>query len=202
MAVFEKRGEDQNQEWSRFWHSALGFWRGPAAWRIWLVCVSLIAIVILQLYVQFRLTLWNRNFFDDQNGVPDALITVNKDTLDADMMRIRQELRDFFGGARLSYTIEDVVDPNCILQLGVAPIRIGLMSTLPGCSDFSARWKRRVESRFGGVPTQYIGLQDLISNKEATDRPQDRADAGVLRCAATQKTLRERPKRPQGKRRS
>lgn len=64
MAIFEKRGKDQNQQWSRFWHSASGFWRGPAAWRIWIVCVLLIAIVILQLYVQFRLTLWNRNFFD------------------------------------------------------------------------------------------------------------------------------------------
>ena len=65
-----------------------------------------------------------------------------------------------------------------------------------------AAWKQRIESRFGGVPTQYIGLQDLISNKEATDRTQDRADAGVLRRAATQKTLRARPRRPQGKRRS
>jgi len=64
MAVFEKRSEDQNQQWSRFWDSASGFWRETAAWRIWLVCVSLIAIVIVQLYVQFRLTLWNKNFFD------------------------------------------------------------------------------------------------------------------------------------------
>lgn len=64
MAVFEKRGDDQKQQWSRFWRSAEGFWRGPAAWRMWLVCVSLIAIVILQLYVQFRLNFWNRSFFD------------------------------------------------------------------------------------------------------------------------------------------
>lgn len=43
---------------------------------------------------------WNRNFFQEQNGVPDGLITVNKDTLDNDLLRIRQELRDFFGGTR------------------------------------------------------------------------------------------------------
>jgi hypothetical protein len=115
--------------------------------------------------------------------------------------KVLAALRDFFGGAELNYTIEDVMDPDCILQLGVAPARIDLLSSIPGCPDFPAVWKQRVEARFGGVPTQYIGLQDLISNKEAAERPQDRADACVLRRAATQKTLRARPRRPQGKRR-
>jgi len=105
-------------------------------------------------------------------------------------------LRDFFGGTDLNYTIEDVMDPDCILQLGVAPVRIDLLSSIPGCSDFPAVWKQRVEARFGGVPTQYIGLQDLISNKEATNRPQDRADAGILRRAAAAKATTARPRKP------
>jgi hypothetical protein len=111
-------------------------------------------------------------------------------------------IRDFFGGVRLNYTIEDVVDQDCILQLGVAPVRIDVLSVIPGCPNFPTLWKRRVTARFGSVPAYYIGLQDLIGNKEATDRPQDRADAGFLRRAATQKTPRARPRRPQGKRRS
>ena len=53
-----------DQEWFRFWDSASGFWRGLAAWRIWLLCALLIALVVLQLYVQFRFNYWNRNFFD------------------------------------------------------------------------------------------------------------------------------------------
>src|SRR5512136_2622555 len=97
----------------------------------------------------------------------------------ANAQKTLDALRDFFGGADLHYTIEDVMDPDCILQLGVAPVRIDLLSAIPGCPDFSAVWKQRVQARFGGVPTQYIGLEDLINNKEATDRPQDRADAGV-----------------------
>jgi vitamin B12/bleomycin/antimicrobial peptide transport system ATP-binding/permease protein len=56
------------QEWSRFWESASGFWRGLAAWRVWLLGATLIGIVILQLYVQFRLNYWNRDFFDALEG--------------------------------------------------------------------------------------------------------------------------------------
>ena len=55
---------DTHQEWSRFWKSASGFWRGLPASRVWLLGAALVAIVILQLYVQFRLNYWNREFFN------------------------------------------------------------------------------------------------------------------------------------------
>ena len=50
----ENSADNPHQQWSRFWESASGFWRGPPAWRVWLLCAALIAIVVLQLYVQFR----------------------------------------------------------------------------------------------------------------------------------------------------
>ena len=113
--------------------------------------------------------------------------------------KVLAALRDFFGGADLNYTIEDVMDPDCILQLGVAPVRIDLLSAIPGCPDFPAAWERRAVARFGVVPAPYIGLEDLIRNKEATDRPQDRADAGVLRHAAAAKVTPARSRKPRGK---
>lgn len=48
----------------RFWRSASGFWRGRAAWKAWLIALGLIATVLLQLWVQYRLNFWNRDFFD------------------------------------------------------------------------------------------------------------------------------------------
>lgn len=60
----ESTARESHQEWSRFWESASGFWRGLAAWRVWLLGAALVAIVILQLYVQFRLNYWNRDFFN------------------------------------------------------------------------------------------------------------------------------------------
>jgi putative ATP-binding cassette transporter len=49
---------------SRFWQSASGFWRGPGAWRAWLLAAVLIATVVLQLLTQYALNYWNRDFFN------------------------------------------------------------------------------------------------------------------------------------------
>ena len=97
--------------------------------------------------------------------------------------RALDALRDFFGGADLGYTIADLTDPRWIIQLGVAPVRIDLLSQLPGCPTFNAAWKTRVEARFGAVPAYYLGLDELIRAKEAAGRAQDRADARLLRQA-------------------
>jgi putative ATP-binding cassette transporter len=47
----------------RFWQGAAGFWRGPSAWKAWLLVVALIANVLLQLVTQYGLNFWNRDFF-------------------------------------------------------------------------------------------------------------------------------------------
>jgi len=48
----------------RFWRTALGFWRGDGAWVPWALIGMLIVCVVLQLLVQYRLNLWNRDFFN------------------------------------------------------------------------------------------------------------------------------------------
>ena len=113
--------------------------------------------------------------------------------------RVLAALRDFFGGVDLGYSTEDLTDPGWIVQLGVAPVRIDLISHLPGCPSFSAAWKNRVQARFGSVPANYIGLDDLISAKEAVRRPQDEADLRILerakRGASTEKPRKKRLRR-------
>jgi len=55
---------DEKRLLSRFWQSASGFWRGPAAWRAWLLIALLIVTVVLQLLTQYRLNFWSRDFFN------------------------------------------------------------------------------------------------------------------------------------------
>ena len=55
----------------RFWQSALGFWSGAGRWLPWTLIGLLVVCVILQLLVQYRLNLWNRDFFnalESRNG--------------------------------------------------------------------------------------------------------------------------------------
>jgi ABC-type uncharacterized transport system fused permease/ATPase subunit len=48
----------------RFWLSALGFWVGAGNWIPWTLIGLLIVCVVSQLLVQYRLNLWNRDFFN------------------------------------------------------------------------------------------------------------------------------------------
>jgi putative ATP-binding cassette transporter len=48
----------------RFWHTARGFWTGRARRVAWWMTGGLIVIVLIQLYIQYRINVWNRDIFD------------------------------------------------------------------------------------------------------------------------------------------
>ncbi len=104
--------------------------------------------------------------------------------------KVLDAIRDFFGGVGLGCSVEDLMDPRWIIQFGVAPVRIDLISGMPGFASFESAWKKRVEGRFGAVSAHYIGLGDLIAAKKAAQRPQDRADLRILRRAGGGTPLR------------
>jgi len=101
-------------------------------------------------------------------------------------------LREFFGGAELGFGVQDLTDPRWVIQLGVAPVRIDLLSQLPGCPSFEKAWSARVEAHFGPAKAHYLGLDDLIRAKEAAGRAQDRADLRALRRVKRQAQLAKR----------
>ena len=78
--------------------------------------------------------------------------------------RILEAIMKFSGGADIGFTVADLVDPKIIVQLGVAPVRIDLLSSLSGIVGFEDAWRRRVDAKFGNVDSHYISLDAPIQS--------------------------------------
>ena len=87
--------------------------------------------------------------------------------------RLLAALTDFgFGG--LGLTTSDF-SPGKIVQLGVAPNRVDLLTTIDGVT-FDQAWRGRVSGHYGREVVDYIGRAELVRNKRASGRPQDLLD--------------------------
>ena len=64
MARDPDRIPDKRRLTRRFLACAAGFWHGESAVRAWWLTLSLVAIVVLQLVVQYGMNYWFRDFFD------------------------------------------------------------------------------------------------------------------------------------------
>jgi predicted nucleotidyltransferase len=87
---------------------------------------------------------------------------------------------DEFGLGALGISESDLAAEHLVVQLGVPPNRIDLMTSIDGLT-FEDAWQTRVEGTFGGVPVFFIGKDALIRNKAASGRAQDLADLELLR---------------------
>jgi len=84
-----------------------------------------------------------------------------------------------FGLASLGLKASDFADSYQVIQLGVPPGRIDLLTSLTGVT-FEEAWASRVNAALGDTPVNFIGRKALILNKRRTGRPQDKADLVVL----------------------
>jgi hypothetical protein len=79
----------------------------------------------------------------------------------------------------MGVTRGDLEAPEMVVQVGLPPRRIDLVTTVTGV-EFSEAWGSRIALRVGGVEVPFIGRQELIRNKRATGRLQDLADLEAL----------------------
>lgn len=86
---------------------------------------------------------------------------------------------DAFGFGSVGLTIEDFSRTGQIVQLGVAPNRIDLLTSIDGVT-FDEAWAGRAAGRFGHQPVSYLGRTEFIRNKRAAGRPQDIADIDAI----------------------
>jgi len=84
-----------------------------------------------------------------------------------------------FGFEHLGLSADDFLIEGQVIQLGVAPNRIDLLTSLTGC-EFDDVWATRIPAKIGEVPVNMIGKDQYIRNKRAVGRAQDLADLDAL----------------------
>ncbi len=75
----------------------------------------------------------------------------------------------------LDLTTEDFSSKEKVVQLGVPPIRIDILTSLTGVT-----WEQissnRAKGEYGNIPVYFIGKNEFIANKKALGRHKDLAD--------------------------
>ena len=106
----------------------------------------------------------------------DLDLFVNPDTANAQSILAALKA---FGFASVGLTLNDFERPDQVVQLGVPPVRIDLITSITGVS-WDEAWADRIAGRYGDIPVHYIGRDQFIANKRATGRTQDVADLEML----------------------
>lgn len=86
---------------------------------------------------------------------------------------------DEFGFGSVGLEKSDFTDSGKVVQLGVPPIRIDIISSLTGVS-WEEAFSDRVKGKYGDIPVYYLGRSQFISNKRAIARKKDLADLEAL----------------------
>jgi len=84
-----------------------------------------------------------------------------------------------FGAPMSDITVEDLMNPEMVIQLGVAPNRIDVLTKIDGV-EFVNAWAARATMHYAGAEVYVLGLQDLIRSKRASGRPRDLDDVRAL----------------------
>lgn len=85
-----------------------------------------------------------------------------------------------FGAPMHDATAETFATPGMVFQIGVAPCRIDLITSLSGGIDFDQARQSQVICQFGEVALPVLSIRDLIANKRASGRPKDLEDVRIL----------------------
>lgn len=84
-----------------------------------------------------------------------------------------------FGAPLHDLDVQEFTSRDLVFQIGIAPRRIDLMTSVTGIS-FDEAWPNRVVVSVGEVEVPVIGREELVRNKRAVGRPRDEADVAEL----------------------
>lgn len=84
-----------------------------------------------------------------------------------------------FGAPLFDLSLEDLVQPEMVFQIGLAPNRIDFLTSLADI-DFDEAWAERMTATMAGHRVAIVGKVHLIRSKRAAGRPKDLADLAAL----------------------
>lgn len=85
-----------------------------------------------------------------------------------------------FGFDGLGLTAQDFQEPGVVIQLGREPQRVDILTFATGL-EFTQAYENRIMISIGGLEVPFVSVNDLRTNKLATGRLRDIADAADLR---------------------
>jgi predicted nucleotidyltransferase len=84
-----------------------------------------------------------------------------------------------FGFGSVGLKQEDFHAPEQIIQLGLPPVRIDIITSISGVT-WDEALSGSVDMEYGGVPVKILGRREFIANKKAVGRSQDLADVDAI----------------------
>jgi hypothetical protein len=100
------------------------------------------------------------------------------DLSDGNAEKMTDVINDF-GMRSLGLKKEDFLQKGGITQIGYPPLRIDILNEIDGVT-FADAYSNKLVIDIDGLLVNYIGLDDLIKNKEVSGRQQDLADISTL----------------------
>ena len=84
-----------------------------------------------------------------------------------------------FGFADAELTPEFFAEYGRVIRLGREPFRLEVVNKVDGVT-FAACYSKRVRARRDGLTINFIGYDDLLKNKRASNRLKDQQDVAIL----------------------
>jgi len=119
---------------------------------------------------------WSLAFHGRPRYTGDLDVFLRRDPANADrMMRVI----DRFGFGATGIMRGDFLKENYVVQLGVEPNRIDLLTGISGV-EFEQAWRARQKGNVAGLEVWFLSRDLLIQNKRAANRDKDLGDIRLL----------------------
>jgi predicted nucleotidyltransferase len=98
---------------------------------------------------------------------------------DADNANAVFRALEHFGAPTGNISPSDLQAADTIFQIGIAPRRIDIITSIDGLS-FDEAYAHSTSVEIEGIPVRVLSVEDIIINKRSTGRTKDLADVEML----------------------